>query len=42
MRACAGCGAPTLDQWCSETCRRAEDGLTDDEFEGALTDEDVY
>lgn len=31
---CAGCGEPTRrGHWCSDSCRRAEDGLSADEAE---------
>lgn len=31
MRPCAACGEPCSGHWCSESCRRAEDGPSADE-----------
>ena len=28
LRPCAACGKPTTGHWCSDSCRRAEDGLS--------------
>jgi hypothetical protein len=32
LRPCAACGEPTRRHWCSESCRRAEDGPAEDEW----------
>lgn len=28
IRPCAGCGRPCTGRWCSDSCRRAEDGVS--------------